>query len=83
MKFFMLITLCASFLFATVDINTASKQELLSLKGIGEKKAEAIIEYRNANCFKNVDEISHVKGIGSKFLQKNRDNITAGECKVK
>ena len=77
------LTLIASFglLFASVDINSASKKELTSLKGIGEKKAEAIIEYRKSHCFKSVDELTNIKGIGKKIIEKNRDNLTVGECK--
>ena len=70
--------------FGAVDINSANKEELMSIKGVGEKKADLIIEYRKAhNCFKNVDEIKEVKGFGDKFLAKNRANLSAGECKKK
>lgn len=48
-----------------VNLNTADKSTLMMLKGIGEAKAEAIIEYRKANgTFKNIDELKNVKGIG-------------------
>lgn len=70
-----------SLLFGAVDINTANKKELTSLSGVGAKKAEAIIAYRNTNCFKSVDELANVKGIGTKLLDKNRDAIEASACK--
>lgn len=67
---------------AKVNLNTADKKELMELKGIGEKKAEAIIKYRESKRFKSVDEILKVKGIGEKILEQNRDNLCVGEdCK--
>ena len=70
-----------SLLFGAVDINTASKSELMSLNGVGEKKADAIIKYRKGNCFKTVDGLIKVKGIGNKFMEKNRKTLKAGKCK--
>ena len=81
MKILTIVALSVSLLFGAVDINTASKSELITLKGIGEKKADAILEYRKGNCFKSVDSIANVKGIGEKFIEKNRDNLKAGKCK--
>ena len=81
MKILAMIILAFSMLFASVDINTASKDELITLNGIGASKAERIIKYRKANCFKSVDEITEVKGIGEKILEKNRTNLTASKCK--
>jgi len=70
-----------SFIFATVDINTANVKELSTLKGIGKAKAEAIVEYRTKHCFKSVDEVIKVKGIGEKILDKNKDDISVSKCK--
>jgi len=53
----------------------------MTLNGVGAKKANAIIEYRNKSCFKKVAAITNVKGIGTKFLEKNRTNLKAGKCK--
>lgn len=59
-----------------VNINTASVTELMTLDGIGEVKAKAIVEYREANgYFKSIDDLTLVSGIGAKTLEKNRDRI--------
>ncbi len=81
MKFLVLVVLAVSFLFATVDINSASEKELSTVNGIGSKKAEAIVEYRKIHCFTKVDEIVNVKGFGKKFLENNRENLKVGACK--
>jgi len=83
MRLFLTLIATIGLLFASIDINNASKKELTSLKGVGEKKAEAIIEYRKSHCFKSVDELINVKGIGKKIIENNRDNLTAGECNKK
>lgn len=60
-----------------VHLNTASKEELLSLKGIGEKKADAILAYRRENGkFTSIEQLLDVEGIGSKTLEKNRDRLS-------
>ena len=58
----------------TININTADKDLLMSIKGIGEKRAEAIIAYRNKNGpFKTVDQLADIKGVGKLFIDSNRD----------
>lgn len=60
-----------------VNINTADAQTIASsLTGIGQAKAEAIVEYREANGpFRSVEDLLQVKGIGEKTLESNRDRI--------
>ncbi|QMU61432.1 MAG: helix-hairpin-helix domain-containing protein [Gammaproteobacteria bacterium] len=60
-----------------VNINVASAVELAeNLKGVGPKKAMAIIEYREANGpFYAAEELANVKGIGPKTLEKNKEDI--------
>lgn len=60
-----------------VNINTASIEELMTLSGIGESKANSIIEYRNKNGkFKKIEDIQNVTGIGISVFEKIKDNIT-------
>ena len=62
--------------FAAVNINTANVEELQQLKGIGAKKAAEIVAYREAHGeFKNVDELTNVKGIGKATLEKLRQEL--------
>ncbi len=60
-----------------VNINTATAEELSTLEGIGEMKAESIIEYRNNHGhFTKVEDLKNVKGIGDKIFEKIKDQIT-------
>ena len=59
-----------------VNINTASKEELMSITGIGESKANSIIEYRTKNKFNSIEEIKNVSGIGDKFFEQIKNYIT-------
>lgn len=58
-----------------ININTASKEELMKLTGIGEGKAKQIIEYRNKNPFNSIEDIKNVKGIGDSLYEKIKNNI--------
>jgi competence protein ComEA len=82
MKIIAAMTLGSVLLFGAVDINNATKDELMMLKGLGAKKAEAVIAYRQENCFKDVDALTEVKGIGPKFIEANKKDLQAGKCKV-
>jgi len=60
-----------------VNLNTATAEDLIRLKGIGEKTAKAILEYRDQNGpFRSVDELTQVKGIGKKKLEALRPFLT-------
>ena len=83
MKLLSLLILGVTLMFGAVDINTANKKELSGLHGIGAKKADAILAYRKDNCFKSINGLAKVKGIGKKTVEKNKDNLTASKCKVK
>ncbi|MGP1611869.1 MAG: helix-hairpin-helix domain-containing protein [Catonella sp.] len=59
-----------------ININFASKEELMKIKGVGEAKAVLIINYRETNgSFKNITDLMKIKGIKQKFFDKIKDNI--------
>lgn len=60
-----------------VDLNTATEAQLKSIKGIGDAKAKAIVEYRTKNGnFKSVDDLAKVKGFGKKTVEQIKDLVT-------
>ncbi len=81
MKKIVILFLFITSIFASVDINNASVKELSTLKGVGAKKAKAIVEYRTKHCFKSIEDLTKVKGIGKKIIEKNKDDMIIGECK--
>lgn len=63
--------------FSKVNINTAPADELALLPSLGEKRAEAIVEYREEHGkFKTAEEIKNVKGIGESIFEEIKDKIT-------
>lgn len=62
---------------SVVNINTADIKTLTKLKGIGTKKAQAIINYRKLNGeFKSLSELLKIKGIGERFLKENKQRLS-------
>lgn len=63
-----------------INLNTADAAALDRLEGVGPVKAEAIVEYREANGpFGRVQDLTEVSGIGAATVEANRDRITVGE----
>lgn len=60
-----------------VNLNTATLADLQTISGIGQKRAQDILDYRDSNGgFKSVDDLSNVSGIGEKTLEKLREEVT-------
>jgi len=80
MKFlFILLIVLTLPLMAKVDLNNASKSELTKLPGIGEAKAQKIINFREfEHPFTSVDDLLKVSGFSESLLEKIRDEITVG-----
>jgi comEA protein len=63
-----------------ININTATAEQLMDLKGVGEVLAQRIVEHRAQNGpFTTIDDLSNVNGIGPKILSDNAGVITVGE----
>jgi competence protein ComEA len=79
-KLLLAIFICLTtygFAIAAVNINTATKEELTTLQGIGEKRAQDIIDYRTKNGpFKNVDDLEKVPVIGPGMMKQIRSQIS-------
>lgn len=75
-RIFVLLCVFAGFLWAAVNLNTANIDELKALKGVGETKAQAIIDYRKDQNFTSIEDVKKVKGIGDKIFQGIKNDIT-------
>ena len=76
LKIVSLLLALALSLAAAVNVNTASKDELQTLSGVGPVTAERIVEYREQNGgFETLDELVNVRGIGSNTLAQLKDDI--------
>ena len=82
-KLLLSLFMCLAFsvsCFAAVNLNTATKEELESVTGIGPVKAQAILDYRKNNGpFRKVDDLKQVAGFGDKSVVKMRSEVTVGD----
>jgi competence protein ComEA len=63
-----------------ININTADQETLMTIKGVGEKRAEAIVAFRKEHGpFSSVDDLTRVEGIGQSTVDSNRDSLTVGK----
>ncbi|NQY53949.1 MAG: helix-hairpin-helix domain-containing protein [Campylobacteraceae bacterium] len=67
--------LSALLLLASINVNTANKNELMTIKGIGEKKAELLILFRKSNKINNLNDLSKIKGFGPKLISNIKNDV--------
>lgn len=64
---------------APININTATAKELQSLSGVGEKRAEAIVKWREDHGnFTSIEDLNKIKGVSQKWIEKNRAYLSIG-----
>ena len=73
-KVLVLLLLSISFLFGAIDLQTATKKELMSIKGIGAKKAAAILKYRKSNTINSADDLKNIKGFGPGIISNVKED---------
>jgi competence protein ComEA len=76
---FLMLLVSANPASAMVNINTATKEELTSIKGVGAERAQSIVDYRTKNGpFKSVDDLEKVPGVGPGLMKRIRSQISTG-----
>lgn len=77
LPFILLFSLWAATVSAAVNLNTATREELQSLKGIGPARAQAIVDYRTQHGpFLRVEDLARVRGIGEKTVRRLEKSLT-------
>lgn len=61
-----------------IDLNRAGVAELMRLPGVGEKRAQAIVQARTRSPFRKPEDVLSVKGLGPKWFARVRANVTVG-----
>lgn len=82
-KLVAILALFFTIFLGAIDLQTASKMELMNLKGVGDKKADAIIEYRKNNTISNPDDLKNVKGFGETLINNIKAQIESNKKKDK
>jgi len=76
-----LVTLLLMFSFASaLNVQKASKDELMCIKGIGEKKASAIMKYRKSHKLKSAKDLLEIKGFGKALVENVQKEIKSVAC---
>jgi len=78
-KILVMLALTASFL-AAINVQKASKDELMCIKGIGEKKASSIIKYRKSHKLKSAQDLLEIKGFGKALVKNVQKDIKSVAC---
>ena len=79
------MTLSVSFLFSAINIQTASKDELMCIKGIGDKKADALLKYRKSTKLKSANDLINIKGFGKVLVanvKADKKSVACGGKKI-
>lgn len=74
------MAISVSFLFSAINVQTASKDELMCIKGIGEKKANAIMKYRKSKKLKSIDDLIEIKGFGKGIIANVKKGTKSVAC---
>ena len=74
---FLVLATSSLFGMSLEELNSASKSELMEIKGIGGTKATAIIKERNKSEFKSFEDFQRVKGVGEKIALKVKNSVTS------
>ena len=73
------MAISVSFLFS-INVQTASKDELMCIKGIGQKKADTIIKYRKSTKLKSADDLLEIKGFGKVLVSNVKQDVKSVAC---
>lgn len=82
-KLFAILALCTSVMFAAMNLNTATKEELMTIKGIGEKKALEIIDFRKKNKINSAEDLEQLKGFGKVLISNIKNEVKVLEKNTK
>lgn len=74
-KIIAIVALFWAMFLGAIDLQTASKDELMGIKGIGEKKALQIIDYRKTNTIKSADDLKNIKGFGDAIIDNVKNDV--------
>ena len=81
-KILLLLLLSVGMLLASINLNTATKGELMSIKGVGDKKSDQIIKYRKTNSLNSADDLKNIKGFGPALINNVKKDVkTKGKSK--